>query len=57
MLIQAEATRPARATAANRDRITGRTCDIWELVAPSIPCPACDDRFEDRLSRAGQLAG
>lgn len=33
-------------------RISGATCDIWELVAPGEACPTCEDDFTERLARA-----
>lgn len=35
-----------------RERRVVSYCDIWDLVAPGEPCPACEDSFEDRLARA-----
>ena len=35
-----------------RQRRVVSYCDIWDLVAPGEPCPACEDSFEDRLARA-----
>lgn len=27
-------------------------CNIWDIVAPGEPCPACESSFEERLARA-----
>ena len=35
-----------------RDRRANGNCDIWSIVAPGVPCPACTDTFADRLLRA-----
>ena len=34
------------------DRRANGNCDIWSIVAPGVPCPACTDTFADRLLRA-----
>lgn len=45
-------TRPHRPTLPRRERRPVSYCNIWDLVAPGSPCPACEDTFEDRLARA-----
>lgn len=35
-----------------RERRAVSYCDIWDLVAPGEPCPACETSFEERLARA-----
>ena len=35
-----------------RERRAVAYCDVWDLVAPGEPCPACENSFEDRLARA-----
>lgn len=35
-----------------RERRAVSYCNVWDLVAPGEPCPACENSFEDRLARA-----
>lgn len=37
-----------------RDRRATSHCDIWDMIAPEVPCPACNEEFGDRLERATQ---
>ena len=39
-------------TMSRRERRAVSYCDIWDLVGPGEPCPACESSFEDRLARA-----
>lgn len=50
-LPQAARTAP-HAGIPRRERRAVSYCNIWDLVAPGEPCPACEDTFEDRLARA-----
>lgn len=38
--------------ADRRERRAVSYCDIWDMIAPGESCPACDDTFASRLSRA-----
>ena len=46
-----QTARAPRTVGRRNVRVTSH-CAIWDLVAPHVPCPACDDGFTDRLDRA-----
>lgn len=41
-----------RTDAPRRDARAVTYCNIWDIVAPGEPCPACESSFEERLARA-----
>jgi hypothetical protein len=41
-----------RTDSPRRDSRAVTYCNIWDIVAPGEPCPACESSFEERLARA-----
>ncbi len=40
----------AGTTTIRRDRRATSYCDIWDIVAPEVPCPMCSGEYEERLA-------